>query len=358
MLTYANLSGNPKDFLAMTGYTVEEFQALLGYFRSAFLTWMVTWTLSGEPRTGKAYSPYSNCPLPALEDKLLFILVYLKQYPTQTLLGQLFGMPQPVANIWLHRLHPVVNQALAAAHELPARAAAELSFERETDTTFFHDGTECPIPRPTDPELQKTCYSGKKKRHTQKYNLLSNAGSRVLFLSSPRPGSRHEKRIADEDAYSVPEGSTLYQDTGFEGFSLPGVCIVQPMKKPRGTALTTEQKAVNRRISRVRVRIEHVIGGVKRYRILTETIRNWKRGFRDLVMETCCGLHNFRLRFRPWTYPAPRNPGVCEKIGVGHPADAWRGSFKGPAGTRPVGMMMCTGVCMLEDATRCYDKML
>jgi hypothetical protein len=308
MLIYSELSGNARDFLAMTGYTVEEFQELLGHFRQAFLTRMTTWTLTGKRRIGNTYGPYSNCPLLSMEDKLLFILVYLKQYPTQTLLGQLFDMPQPVANIWIHRLQPIVNQALAKAHELPARTAAELSYETEPDTTFFHDGTECPIPRPTDPDRQKTWYSGKKKRHTQKYNLLSNAGARVLFLSRPRPGSCHEKRIADEDAYAVPEGSTLYQDTGFQGFSLPGVHSIQPMKKPRGKPLTTEQKADNRRISRVRVRIEHVIGGVKRYRILKETIRNWKRGFRDLVMETCCGLHNFRLHFRPWNYPIPPAP--------------------------------------------------
>jgi len=305
MLTYDKLSGNARDFLAMTGYTVEEFQGILEYFRMAFLSWVTTTTLTGTPRTGKAYSTYSTCPFPSWEDKLLCILVYMKQYPTQTLLGLLFGISQPIANIWIHRLEPLVNKALADARELPARGAAELSFETETDTEFFHDGTELPILRPTDPDLQKTCYSGKKKRHTKKYNLLSNAGSNVKFLSKPQPGSRHEKRIADEEGYSVPKGSTLYQDTGFEGFSLPGVHIVQPMKKPRGKSLTAEQKAENRRISRIRVRIEHVIGGVKRYRIIKDTIRNWKQGFRDHVMETCCGLHNFRLHFRPWTYPTP-----------------------------------------------------
>lgn len=303
MLTYVELSRNARDFLAMTGYTVKEFHTLLEYFRTAFLTWVVSATLTGKPRIGKAYSPYSTCPLLTMEDKLLFILVYLKQYPTQTLLGQLFGMSQSIANVWIHRLHPLVNRALAEAHELPARDVAELSFEMETETVFFHDATERPIPRPTDPDLQKTCYSGKKKRHTQKHNLLSNAGCKIRFLSKSWPGSRHDKRIADEEAYSVPEGSTLYQDTGFEGFSLNGVRIIQPKKKPRGKPLTAAEKAGNRRISSIRVRIEHVIGGVKRYRIIKDIIRNWKAGFRDRVMETCCGLHNFRLNFRPWTYP-------------------------------------------------------
>ena len=238
MLTYTELSRDARGFLAMTGYMINEFQTLLGHFQVAFSAWVMTSTLTGNPRIGKTYSPYRNCPLPTMEDKLLFILVYLKQYPTQTLLGQLFDMPQAIANIWIHRLHPIVNRALADAHELPVRDAAELSFEPEPEPIFFHDATERPIRRPTDPTLQKTCYSGKKKRHTQKHNLLSNAGCKVRFLSKSWPGSRHDKRIADEEAYSVPEGSSLYQDTGFQGFSLQGVRIIQPKKKPRGKPLT------------------------------------------------------------------------------------------------------------------------
>ena len=78
--------------------------------------------------------------------------------------------------------------------------------------------------------------------------------------------------------------------------------LVQPKKKPLGGELTTDEKEKNRVISSVRVRIEHAIGCVKRYKIVKETIRNWKKGFKDKVLETCCGLHNFRLKFRPWHY--------------------------------------------------------
>jgi hypothetical protein len=84
------------------------------------------------------------------------------------------------------------------------------------------------------------------------------------------------------------------------------VTIVQPKKKPSGKELSQEEKDCNRQISRIRVRVEHAIGGVKRYRIVKDKIRNWKGDFRDQVMETCCGLHNFRLDFRPWHYdPIP-----------------------------------------------------
>ena len=67
----------------------------------------------------------------------------------------------------------------------------------------------------------------------------------------------------------------------------------------------TKRKEKNRLISSIRIRVEHVISGVKRYRIVKDKLRNWKKGFSDFVMETCCGLHNFRLNFRPWCYDTP-----------------------------------------------------
>src|SRR5713101_4255133 len=173
---------------------------------------------------------------------------------------------------------------------------------RPSSPPFCHDGTERPIPRPNDPTEQKTCYSGKKKRHMLKNLLLINAALRILFLSETQPGSVHDKRMADTTPYPLPAGSHLLQDLGFQAFTLEGVDIIQPTKKPRGRELTPEQKEDNREISRRRVRIEHVNSSVKRCRMLKETIRMWKAGIRDMVMEIGCGLHNFRVRLTPsWT---------------------------------------------------------
>ena len=171
--------------------------------------------------------------------------------------------------------------------------------------TFFHDGTERPIQRPKDPDAQKAHYSGKKKQHTVKNNLLITADSKVVLLTPSYEGRMHDKRIADRTDYFLPYGSYLYQDSGFQGFSVAGVNIIQPTKKPKGRDLTVEERAKNREISSIRIRVEHAISGIKRYRIVKDKLRNYKKGFTDLVMETCCGLHNFRLNFRPWSYPIP-----------------------------------------------------
>ena len=135
-----------------------------------------------------------------------------------------------------------------------------------------------------------------------KNNVLTNILCKVLFLTDTVEGKRHDKKLADETEYTLPKGSRLAQDTGFQGFKLDQVAILQPKKKPGGKELSDLEKDINQWHASLRVRIEHAIGGVKRYRIVKDKIRNWKTGFRDAVFETCCGLHNFRLNFRPWNY--------------------------------------------------------
>jgi len=125
----------------------------------------------------------------------------------------------------------------------------------------------------------------------------------MAFLRPTYEGNASEKSMAELTGYTLPAGSCLDQDKGFQGFFLPGVTIFQPKKNPRGGNLTPPERATNRQISSIRMRSEHAIGGVKRYRIVKDTIRLLKDGIRDAIMETCCGLHNFRLEYRPWHYP-------------------------------------------------------
>lgn len=234
-LSYTELSRHPRQLLAMTGYTQQEFDALLPFFVKEFETTMRTTTLQNTPRRVRVYGVYGNSPLPTMADKLLFILVYLKQAPTQDVQGALFGMDQPEAHRWIHLLHEVVNQALAAAHELPARTQAEWQATAPEAGTYFHDGTERPVPRPREPAAQSELYSGKKKRHTVKNNVVGNTKPKVVLLPAMCEGKRHDKRVADEAADTVPPESMLYQDTGFQGLSVEGVTMKQPKKSPEGT---------------------------------------------------------------------------------------------------------------------------
>ena len=90
------------------------------------------------------------------------------------------------------------------------------------------------------------------------------------------------------------------QDLGFLAFTLPEVVILMPTKKPRGQELSLEEHRANQALHYRRLRIEHVNSSVKRCRIVKDRNRLWKEGVRDLVMELCCALHNFRVRLSPW----------------------------------------------------------
>jgi hypothetical protein len=127
-----------------------------------------------------------------------------------------------------------------------------------------------------------------------------NEVGHMCFVSATYAGKVHDKSAADLAGYRRPHGRCLYQDMGFQGFILNGVTIVQPQKNPCGGELPPSEKATNRHISSISIRIEHAISGVKRDRIVKDKIRLFKDGIRDTIMETCCGLHNFRLQYRPW----------------------------------------------------------
>jgi hypothetical protein len=122
----------------------------------------------------------------------------------------------------------------------------------------------------------------------------------ILCLSDTYAGHGHDKSMADATPYPLPAGSRLLQDLGFLAFTLPQVEILRPTQKPRGQERTREQPLTNQALHQRRLRIEHVNSSVKRCRVVKDRIRVWKKGVRDLVMELCCALHNFRLRLSPW----------------------------------------------------------
>lgn len=124
----------------------------------------------------------------------------------------------------------------------------------------------------------------------------------IRFMSATYAGKWHDKALVDDEQYTLPAGSVLYQDMGFQGFAIDHVTVQQPTKKPRGGELTSEQKEENRRIAREKMRIEHTIGSVKRCRSIKDKLRSWQDTVRDMLMAIAAGLHNWRLRYRPWHY--------------------------------------------------------
>src|SRR5881397_2624899 len=124
---FADLQSRPTEFLDFTSLTLDEFQQLVPPFEAAFQAHMAMWRLDGKPRTARQFAVYKNCPLPTPEDRLFFILTYLKTYSLQVVQGRLFGMRQSKANQWIHVLLPALLAALRILGDAPARSLTALA---------------------------------------------------------------------------------------------------------------------------------------------------------------------------------------------------------------------------------------
>ena len=294
----------PKVLRALTSLDAGEFTRLLAAFEASLVERRAEVNRFGHQRQ-RAFGATGNLgALPTPRARLFFVLFYFKCYPLQEVMGVLFGLSQPQVCLWIGRLTPLVSAALGRELLLPARRPADLEklLEEvpELRVLLTLDGTERPIRRPKDKQGKKDDYSGKKKAHRKK-NLLISSGheKRVVYLGPTSPGRVHDKKLADESGLVFPPDTLVLQDTGFQGYIPPGGCaVLQPKKKPRGRELHPLQKTINQLISQVRVGVEHAIGGVKRCRIVADTLRNLRSGFVDEVMEVASGLHNLRVAAR------------------------------------------------------------
>jgi Helix-turn-helix of DDE superfamily endonuclease len=126
-LQFTDLQTRPLEVLDLTSLTLDEFRRLVPPFEAAFEAHMVQWRFDGQPRTARRYTTYQTCPLPTPEDRLLFILTYLKTYPLQVVQGRLFGMDQSKANQWIHLLLGVLRATLRTLGDAPSRSVQELA---------------------------------------------------------------------------------------------------------------------------------------------------------------------------------------------------------------------------------------
>jgi hypothetical protein len=168
---FADLQSRPTEFLDFTSVTLDEFQQLVPPFEAAFQAHMAAWRLDGRPWTARRFTVYQNCPLPTPEDRLFFLLTYLKTYALQVVQGRLFGMGQSKANQWIHVLLPALLAALRTLGDAPARSLTALAQRlgvSETDAATLvaplgeepGPGVAVPAATPASPLLPMTGRNG------------------------------------------------------------------------------------------------------------------------------------------------------------------------------------------------------
>ena len=224
-----------------------------------------------------------------LADRLLMLLIYYRTYTTHAFLGFLFGLDDSAVGRNINPLQPL----LAGIFRIPER---RIKLDPEDLRELFFDATERPTRRPE--KGQKEFYSGKKKRHTIKNQVVTARRTkppgpgkkprrlRVAAVSASFPGSVHDKKIYDKTRAVTPPDARRTGDTAYLGTPLE-----TPARKPRGGELTASQKEKNRKVSRRRIMAEHSIGKMKVWRIASERYRNTNRRH-TLIMKNVAGLHN------------------------------------------------------------------
>lgn len=300
VIKYTDISGCPKRFVAVTTLYEEEFEEILLDFSERWRIYESRYTLSNTFRVNK---PRKDETLKAIEDKLLFILYYFKNYPIQETMGVNFGMSQGKVSLWIKTLLPILKASLSKFGDLPARdgASLEVILKESGQKKFYLDGTVRPVERSSDYDLQKDHYTGKPCTHVIKNDVLNDGNRKIWWISDTYEGAIHDKKIMDIENCKFPKDSTLVYDTGFQGLLYEGVGILQPHKAQRNNPLVPIQKKINKIIASERVVNEHTIGSVKRPHILKHELRTNNLDFRDDIFWISCGLHNLRIRNRTKT---------------------------------------------------------
>ena len=248
----------------------------------------------------RAFGGGSNGNIKDPRKKLFFILWYLKVYPTFDVAAYVFGSSKSRTQAWAHKILPILEKTLGRKLVLPKRRIGSLEeffvLFPETREVML-DGMERPTIRSQKKKSQNKHYSGKKKRHTRKNLILTDSKKKILFITPTKHGKVHDKKLSDKNliASRIPEKVSLLVDTGFQGIQKQHLNTLIPKKKPRGGFLTDTEKAWNKLISSTRMKVEHAIGGIKRFNAVSHIFRN-KKGLDDQFVNVCSGLWNLELQ--------------------------------------------------------------
>lgn len=280
MITYERLSKKAVAFKSMTGLTVQEFD-LLHHDLIAANEAAETRRLSRPDRqraigAGRKYALF-------FRDRLLMTVIHLRLYPSSEALGFLFSVDKSTVSRNVRRIIPLLEGLGRATLGWPRRGARRPASLEEImsqcpDLLAIVDATEQRIERPQDQATQKAHYSGKKKAHTRKTQIVVNEQGYIRHVSDSVPGAKHDRKLLQEtDVYDqLPSHVPMMGDNGYQGAQKDrsDILVELPNKGSRWHALTAEEKAYNRVFSQIRIIVEHALARLKVFRILSDRYRH------------------------------------------------------------------------------------
>jgi hypothetical protein len=275
-LTYKKISKRPVIFLRLIGVKVSEFTDLCERIKPLWET----------VEKKKRCHGRNRC-LKTLEDRVLALLMYYRTYITHEFIGYLFGLHNSNVCRLFKLLEPLLAKKLTIKKD---RTLTE-----EEVLKLLVDVTEQPIQRPKSAKRRKRTYSGKKKRHTAKVELVMAEAGKILSLSHTHPGRKHDFRIRKEGR-PLPRNAEKYVDLAYQGLQKRTSGVFLPFRRRKHQRLTAEQKNYNRQQASFRMKVEHKIRELKVFKILSETYRNFGKK-QHLRFNILGGIINLRHGF-------------------------------------------------------------
>lgn len=276
---------NDRACRAIIGMNKKEFEGLSVEFER----------VEKEGKVSEAGRPHT---LETIEEKLFFILLYTKCYPTHDVMAWLFGVDKSQSSRWTSKYLKILEKVLGRKQALPKRRIkdpAEFLRLFPSVKDVFIDVTERKIQRPKDKGKKKDCYSGKSHMFSRKNTVMNDEKKRVMYLGPTKKGRFHDLRMFRKEMLpsALPERLAKWFDLGYQGVKVENKVI--PFKKPKGRELTDQQKEANKLIRSIRTISENSICGIKRLSIVSSIYRSRISGRDDKFMLIACGLWNYHL---------------------------------------------------------------
>ena len=299
MLSYDGLSKKPLLFKSFTGITVQEFDNIYdNYIIKKYHKHEIKRLFNRKDNRKRKIGAGRHFKL-NLKDRFVMLLVYYRLYITYTLAGFLFDLDQSNICRGIQKIEQLVRKCLPIPQKIYSKTK-RLRTPEEVEKYFpgfmaFTDCTDQQIPRPVDKRRKKNFYSGIKKKHAVKTQLMVNNPGLIIHKTRYKKGRRHDYDIYKKDHPSTPKEVVNIFDLGYLGVEkdLPEQLSVLPYRKKRNQDLSPEEKEHNKNHSKKRIVIEHTICRLKKYRIMSDTFRNRLRKYNG-ISDIVAGLVNYR----------------------------------------------------------------
>ena len=263
-----------RQFRFLTGVTPDIFQEMVFRLRPLWEK-----ACRNKNRAGRPYG------VGGLDDHLLVLLILYRCHITQDFLGLLYGVDKATICRSLRRIEPLAGRALGV------KRAIKVS--QDEAQALLIDATEQTIERPK--RRQKLYYSGKKKRHCIKNEVITTEAGRIVAVSKSVPGTVHDLNIR-RNGPPLPKGSRAYADSGYQGYQNDHPELDIPYKSSKKNPLTKEEQEYNHGLSSFRVRVEHAIRRIKTFRILADRFR-YPRASHTAKFAIAAGIANIIAGF-------------------------------------------------------------